>query len=1838
MKSYYKILFGLSTLFFFVTSGSLNAQCSLDGLSSDSGSVPFSTSGGTQNITITWSNTQPGACTGTITFSGVPDWINVDHYQYNIIRVQCDPGTSKEALFQYSYSNGGSGGIYVTRGTPSTYYRDFDQDNYGDANNTKLSYGQPSGYVTNSSDCVDSNPNIHPGATEINDGVDNDCDGQVDENTVTIGKPTGDAVQYRCGPGTKTLVATPGSNGNGVRWYDVPSTGGTPLSENNNFQVNLTTTKTYWVSTFNQSTQFESSELLEVTAEVRPIPNEPVVNVNPSCGPGTVTLTASGTSGATYRWYDASGNYLESGTSFSRSLSTSQNYQVAARLNGCEGSKTTVTAVVLTPPVAPTVNVNPSCGPGTVTLTASGTSGATYRWYDASGNYLESGTTFSRSLSTSQNYQVAARLNGCEGSKTTVTAVVLTPPVAPTVNVIPSCGPGVVSMTASGISGATYKWYNASGTYIASGANYSPSLSQSGNYQVSAEVNGCEGPKLTVTAGVKTVPEDPALEIGSQPACSVATGTFTITNYNSAYTYVISPSTGVTRIGDTVTAPPGTYSVTATLEECTSGTSDNMTINAQPSPQTWYSDVGDGDGLGDPGDTLVQCEQPSGYVSNSSDNCPLIDDPSNACEVHSSNPQDHNYIYSRTYQQESTTMIDPLRFVQNDILIQQITFFDGLGRPSQQLGLGQTPKDNNGDTFDVVTHVGYDDFGRQEKEWLPYADKDLSTALGSFRTEADSDVDIYYESNYGQDILSGSPNPFSQKELEPSPLSRVLKQAAPGKDWQLSIAGDDHTIGFEYLVNDTLEVKQYNVSLGFADKTYVPTLTDNGHYLPGELYKTITYDENHPGTATKNYTTEEFKDKQGRVVLKRTYADMDTTDDGDTNDPEDAEIPHDTYYVYDDYGNLTYVLPPKMDATTETLANINSGLDGLGYQYVYDHRNRLVEKKIPGKEWEHIVYNKLDQPIMTQDSIQRANNEWLFTKYDALGRVAYTGKVTDGRAREVIQTNSVDVLTADLWVKQGNSYPFGSIDVNYDNGAYPTANITEILTINYYDDHDFDRANEPTPPTQVFSANVDNRTKGLATGSKVKVLGENHWITTVTRYDAKGRPIYTYSENSFLGTVDIVKTKLDFVGKPVKVHTSHTRNGSTIATLDNFEYDHVGRLLKQTQCIGNQNLGYDCSGSIVEPNPIIENETVDYNIAAPNSITLKPVTIISGTPSGLTFSIDPSVSGTGGEEELIARNEYDELGQLVRKKVGNTEASPLQTVDYTYNIRGWLTGINDISDTTPDKLFNFGITYNGGTKPLYNGNISRTQWRTDNQDSSLKSYDYTYDALNRITDAVDNTGKYNLTGVTYDKNGNIGTLQRQGWTSTSPSLANNTGLGIMDDLDYEYYANSNRLLSVQELHGASATYGFNDGAVQSTEYDYDVNGNMTQDLNKGITSILYNHLNLPTNIVTDSGNISYVYDATGTKLRKTVSGGGSVTDYAGNFVYSNSGAGPNFEFFSHPEGYVASDGMGGYDYVYQYKDHLGNIRLSYLDANQNNANPVSLEIVEENNYYPFGLKHKGYNDSGMSPLGNDVAQKWKFGGKEYDDSFGLEMYDFGARNYDPALGRWGVIDALAEDPNQIDKSPYAYAWNNPVYYTDPDGNCPICVVVVFLLAAEVSNAPTGNPADGKAIEYAKNLQANTLMIGAGGAGTNGVRGFVKEVAKDAIADATGVPMVNPKVLKDIKNLNIDQKALKRGKDSETRVLKEEGITKNTTKYSATDPKTGKLENTIPDGMENAVTEIKDTKVVYDTKQIRVQREVAKSQDMEHKIITGTNTKVSQTVMEKSKVIRRDDLGPQNKGK
>ncbi len=239
---------------------------------------------------------------------------------------------------------------------------------------------------------------------------------------------------------------------------------------------------------------------------------------------------------------------------------------------------------------------------------------------------------------------------------------------------------------------------------------------------------------------------------------------------------------------------------------------------------------------------------------------------------------------------------------------------------------------------------------------------------------------------------------------------------------------------------------------------------------------------------------------------------------------------------------------------------------------------------------------------------------------------------------------------------------------------------------------------------------------------------------------------------------------------------------------------------------------------------------------------------------------------------------------------------------------------------------------------------------------------------------------------------------------------------------YSYTAGTNKISSITDA--ASATQGGFPAA--SGSYTYDTNGNQISDGAKGFTAITYNHLNLPTKFTQGANTIEIQYDAAGRKLKKIPSGG-ATKSYIGAFEYSTS----TVEAVYHSEG-RARNSAGTYIYEYLIKDHLGNTRVAFTNTTG------TIALVQENHYYAFGKSQAGWLAE-PSP-----TNAYKYNGKELNTEFGLNLMDYGARWYDAGVGRWTSVDPMADHPNQIDKSPYIYAWNNPVILNDPDGRCPDC--------------------------------------------------------------------------------------------------------------------------------------------------------------------------------------------------
>ena len=408
---------------------------------------------------------------------------------------------------------------------------------------------------------------------------------------------------------------------------------------------------------------------------------------------------------------------------------------------------------------------------------------------------------------------------------------------------------------------------------------------------------------------------------------------------------------------------------------------------------------------------------------------------------------------------------------------------------------------------------------------------------------------------------------------------------------------------------------------------------------------------------------------------------------------------------------------------------------------------------------------------------------------------------------------------------------------------------------------------------------------------------------------------------------------------------------------------------------------------------------VFYLLPASGKTTREEVYTYSYDYADRVSKVEHTLGGSG-------KATYDNFGRLLTKQYHGTSINKLT---YAYNLRSWLTGISGTC-FTQNLYYNTGV----GTAKC-NGSISSMTWKSGNE-STVRGYKFTYDGLSRLMNATygetaginTNTNRFSENVTAYDKNGNIKTLQRYGQTAAS-------SYGLIDNLTYTL--NGNQLTRVDDAVTASAYNGgfeFKDGVKQANEYAYDANGNLTKDLNKGITDIQYNCLNLPSVVTfSDGSTITYTYAADGTKLKTVHKIGGTTTttDYCGNVIYENGVQ----KLLLTEEGYVT---LSDSKYHYYLKDHQGNNRVV---INQSGT------VEETNHYYPFG--------GVFASTGN--AQPYKYNGKELDTKKGLNWYDYGARHYDAALGRFTTVDPLAEKHYSINS--YAYCGNNSINRIDPDG-------------------------------------------------------------------------------------------------------------------------------------------------------------------------------------------------------
>jgi len=889
-------------------------------------------------------------------------------------------------------------------------------------------------------------------------------------------------------------------------------------------------------------------------------------------------------------------------------------------------------------------------------------------------------------------------------------------------------------------------------------------------------------------------------------------------------------------------------------------------------------------------------------------------------------------------------------------------YVDGLGRPLQtvikQGSLVTNPADPaaSAAATDMIDMVVYDEYGRQAHKYLstPAGETVLTTVLnnGLFKRDPFQQQQAFYNTHLtGQpgEVTGSNTNwAYSQTNFEASPLNRPLESFAPGVSWvgsETNNPADNRSIKIKSRFNtatDSVRIwKVTNAAIGSFG-----TYTTPGRYPAGQLYKNITEDEHGKQVI-------EFKDKQGLVILKKVQ--LTAVKDTGTGSGHNGWLC--TYYIYDNVNRLRAVIQPE---GIKTLSGANWSLTSTllaeqTFRYEYDRRSRMIMKKVPGAGALYMVYDKKNRLVMSQDANMRTGTvRWLITRYDALNRPHETGLWTNSAAFTTHLSNAAD---------SGEDYP--DISSNY-----------ELLTSTYYDNYDWagsyaagfksynttglgghwlTTSNSQHPYPQAVPDTNNTATKGMITGSRTRVLNSSpvKYLSSIIFYDNKGRTIQLKTINES-GGIDVVTTQYGWTGSPLITVQQQTLKGTTDQTLTavtKLTYDELGRLIQTDKKTGSSLVN---SGNL---------------------------------PTAYT---------------TLSRLQYDALGMLQKKVLAPDyddddmdNEDGLENLEYQYNIRGWLLGINRKyarDDSNSDNYFGFDLGYDKQANNLvgnaayttaqYNGNVAGMVWKSKG-DAEKRRYDFSYDASNRLLKAgfsqytesafnQDAGVNYNLVMgngtdplTAYDANGNIKKLQQWGLQVGSSVQ--------IDNLNYVYQEGSNRLLKVTDSIGTNNKLGdfYNGGSANSEDYAYDANGNMVKDHNKnigttGTDGITYNHLNLPQAVTvrtaynsdTIKGIVTYTYDAVGNKLKKTTvennttinyNGSGytgsitTVTSYLGGAVfeskvYSNItldtalGYENRLLFIGTEEGRARTDTANDqFTYDYMLKDHLGNVRMVLTD-------------------------------------------------------------------------------------------------------------------------------------------------------------------------------------------------------------------------------------------------------------------------------------------------------------------
>lgn len=817
-----------------------------------------------------------------------------------------------------------------------------------------------------------------------------------------------------------------------------------------------------------------------------------------------------------------------------------------------------------------------------------------------------------------------------------------------------------------------------------------------------------------------------------------------------------------------------------------------------------------------------------------------------------------------------------------------------------------------------------------------------------------------------------------------------------------------------------------------------------------------------------------------------------------------------TYMVYDILGNVRFVISPEAvrqiveeNGADWSLLNDEAFRDRWFYQNVYDHKRRIIEKKLPGKDWEYIIYDSKNRPTLYQDGNMGSDvvtvyseleiasyqgkdydlngegasvtllpgfefeasentsfnvgestdndgkSTWYVTKYDKRNRPIINGKYYTGYSNSALrnkvkygtqQSESIiaesstfdcNYTEIDAWsysVSKEDITSRNEVSISFESYVEEAFNLTVSFTSNglYYEVYQgylqyqqpywkfFDLTFE-VPTALQGDTNVEvTFSFDAASDMKIRYItieddGENYEpnpvaLSNVHGYtnevfpqfrnanDIENVMYYGYDnlslnqncldEDAFddyafvpAGAVDYdVNYAANLRDVPTGIKTKVTGEDTYLysANYYNERYELIqsvsGDILGG---ISRASMTYNWVGTLDKQRldyTGLEDFSVEYSNVYDDDLRLTSVT--------------QDVLSTNSEPVVINRYEYDELGQLRTEYINEDNIHGVsQQKDYLYNIRGWLSSVNDV-DALGTDVFAYNLKYfdngNGLTEARYNGNVNAMEWNgkgVDQSDQTVKRRNFLYDEHNRLRKSTyvskvgdswlpisGNEGYIGeLSEVLYDDNGNILNLLRNDFSGN-----------IADDLQYEY--NGNQLTNiVDEGHSTPASFGYKGtSSLGALTYHYDRNGNNVVDESKGIVKCTYNDINLPETVLFEDGSsVNYVYSSLGQKLKKITSTSGGLTTevyYAGPFQYTKvNDEAPKLDFYSFGEGRIRlNDGVVR---EYDFTDHLGNVRATYLasrsTALEENLTEFTVD-TDDNQSYLWSYDIDGYSRVSMS--------------------------------------------------------------------------------------------------------------------------------------------------------------------------------------------------------------------------------------------------------------------------------